>query len=178
MEKKKLAAIIVAICIFAAVGGTIAYQAVSAPKVLEPKPPMVASDPFNVIFRWGCGGAKNELNTYNGSVTKDLIVNGTVTTTLVLSEAELDGLQQKIIEMNLFSYPDVMPQQPNLWISTLYECSIQVQNGNETKEVSWDECSQHSSMLDSLKELEQYIIGLVEQTPEYQALPEAVGAYL
>ena len=108
----------------------------------------------------------------------NLIMNGTATTTLVLSEAELDELQQKIVEINLFSYPDVIPKQPDLRVSTLYECSIQVQNGDVTKEVSWDVCSQHSSMLDSLDELEQYIIGLVEQTPEYQALPEAVGGYI
>lgn len=178
MEKKLVAAVIVAICVVVAVGGALAYQAVSAPEVPETKTPMVASAPFNVVFKWG-SGAKNELNTYNSSITKDLVINGTVTTTLVLSKEELDGLQQKIIEMNLFDYPDSFPDSTIRRMTPQGDYYIEVQNGNVTKQVSWNSNSEvPSSMQEDLDTLREYITTLVKQTPEYQALPEAVGAYL
>ena len=56
---------------------------------------------------------------------------------------------------------------------------IEVQNGNVTKQVSWNSNSEvPSSMQEELDTLREYITTLVKQAPEYQSLPEAFSGYI
>ncbi len=168
--------LVIVVCLIAAVAtsGAIAYQALVLPKNNGPE---LNPDSFNIVFRYGVG-AKNELNTFNGSFTKDLVSNGTVTTPLTLSEEELKGLQQKIVEVGLFSYPDSFPLHPNRLVSPQSDCYIKVQSGSTIKEVAWNSNSLiESNIQESLDGLKDYITTLIEQKPEYQALPTPTGGY-
>ena len=60
---------------------------------------------FNLIFQYGVG-ARNELNTFEGTYTKDMIMDPPITVNLTLSKEELDIIYQKMIEINFFGYPD------------------------------------------------------------------------
>lgn len=51
-------------------------------------------------------GAKNELNTFNGNYTKDMVVDPPVTVNLTLSEKEMNTIHDKMAEINFFDYPD------------------------------------------------------------------------
>ncbi len=172
MNKERL---IIVICLIAVVAtsGVIAYQAL----IVNTGPKIDPDDPFNIVFRYGVW-AKNELNTFNGTFTKDLIINGTVTTALVLSEEELDGLQQKIVDMGLFAYPDSFPLHPTRRVDPQADCYIMVQSGSTVKEVGWNSNSFiESNMQDNLDGFEAYVVALIEQRQEYQALPTPTGGY-
>ena len=60
---------------------------------------------FNLIFKYGVG-AKNELNTFEGTYTKDMVMDPSITVNLSLSKEELDRIYKKIVEINFFGYPD------------------------------------------------------------------------
>jgi predicted PurR-regulated permease PerM len=82
---------------------------------------------INIIFKYGTG-ARNELNTFEGTYTKDLVLDNTITTRMILSQEELRQIQQRITEMDLFSFPDnfsinpsggVTPQTDYLGVCTI-----------------------------------------------------------
>jgi len=65
---------------------------------------------FNLLFRYGVG-ARNELNTFNNTYTKDLIVDGTRTIRLVLSQGDFDIIESTLLEAGIFTYPDTFNVQ-------------------------------------------------------------------
>ena len=70
-------AIIVSIVLVVALLGTVGCVA-----------PTPGDSSFNLIFRYGVG-ARNELNTFEGMYTKDMIMDPSITVNLTLSEEEL-----------------------------------------------------------------------------------------
>jgi hypothetical protein len=137
-----------------------------------------ARNPVNLIFRFGVTGS-NELNTFHGTFTKDLCIDGTITTRLVLSEAELKQIQKKLNEVDFFSLPESYPLREPLTAPD-YSYYLMVQNGNTIKEVSWGEAN---SVMDSsteakLSEIAGLLTDLIAQKPEYQRLPPQNGMYL
>ncbi len=60
---------------------------------------------FNLIFKYGVM-AKNELDTFKGAYTKDMIINPSIMVPLSLSEEEMDRIYQKMVEIDFFNYPD------------------------------------------------------------------------
>lgn len=57
---------------------------------------------FNFSLKYGVG-AKSEINTFEDTYTKDLVVDGTITTKLTLSKAEMNGIYNKMKEIELLS---------------------------------------------------------------------------
>jgi hypothetical protein len=133
---------------------------------------------INIVFRYGVW-SKNELDTFEGTYTKDLIANGTVTTRLILTQEELTQIKQKSDEINFFSYPDSFPKIPNRTMYPQFDYYIKIQDHSVTKEVSWNTNSLiDGNMENNLTQLRNYITSLIEQKPEYKALPTPYGGYL
>ncbi len=61
---------------------------------------------FNLIFKYGVD-AKNILNTFEGTYTKDMIPDPPIATKLSLTREELDTIYKKMVDIDFFSYPDV-----------------------------------------------------------------------
>src|SRR4030067_1505684 len=59
---------------------------------------------FNLIFKYGIG-AKNELDTFQGIYTKDMVMDPSITIPLPLSREEKDRIYQKMVEIDFFNYP-------------------------------------------------------------------------
>ncbi len=136
------------------------------------------TDDFNLVLKYGVG-AKNELNTFDGTFTRDLILDPPVTTRLILTSQEKMQILQKIDEMDMFGFPDNFSKNPDVWVTPQTDYYIKVQNGSQTKEVSWNTNSLiESDIKNSLDQLVSYITGLIEQKSEYKALPTPNGAYL
>ncbi len=57
---------------------------------------------FNLIFKYGIF-AKNELNTFDGTYTKDMVQDPSITVELSLSEEELDSIYEKMAECRFSS---------------------------------------------------------------------------
>jgi hypothetical protein len=58
-----------------------------------------SKNPVNIVFKYGYD-YRNELNTFNGTYTKDLIIDGTATTRLILSQEELSYVQSKLSDID------------------------------------------------------------------------------
>jgi hypothetical protein len=142
----------------------------------------VESD-FNFIFKYSVQ-AGNELNTFKGTYTRDMVRGFDVTTRLTLTKDELDQIHQKMIDIDLFNYPDTFKVGPTadgmITMETPYDSYyFKVQAGNETKELSWDaENINPNPQADKLRELIKLIIGIIQSKPAYKALPEPRGGYM
>ena len=131
----------------------------------------------NIIFKFGTG-AINELNTFHGTFTKDLIIDGIVTARLILSHDELEQIQQKIIEAEFFNVPETFPLKSPLTMPD-YSYYLMVNNRTATKAVTWGTNSQIDSSTEArLNQLADFIINMISDKPELKLLPPANGAYL
>ena len=134
---------------------------------------------FNLIFRYGVGG-KNELNTYNDTYTRDMVVDPSITINFTLTVEEKWQILQKIAEVDFFNLPSNFTHDPSSWATPQVDYYLKVQNGTQTNEVSW---IQYGLLMESnvKSRLDQLIIciqGTIEQKPEYKALPEPRGGYV
>ncbi len=61
----------------------------------------------NIIFRYGSSHGKhpNELDTFKGIFTKDMVNKDPVTTKLDLTQEEMDTIHRMMVEIDFFSYP-------------------------------------------------------------------------
>ena len=138
---------------------------------------------FNFIFKYGVG-AKNEINTFHDTVTKDLINDPSITISLSLTEEEMDHIYQKMVEIDFFNYPDVfkvtVPEDELTQLVTPHSSYyFKVEKGSTVKELNWeDEIMNPDEQADRLKELIYLIRDIIELKPEYQVLPEPSGGYM
>jgi hypothetical protein len=131
---------------------------------------------FNVIFRYGHEG-KNILNTFNGTFTKDMIVDPSITTNLVLTQDEMNSIRSMMDTVRFFSVSQSdLVQTARIFPTRGY--SLSFQNSTLTKELSWpygaDLNVESGSRLENLADL---IIGIVQSHQEFKMLPEPNGGY-
>jgi hypothetical protein len=97
---------------------------------------------FNILLRFGVNG-RNELNTFENTYTKDLILDGTITVSLVLSDSELQAIKERLIETGFFSYPDTLPVSPaDSFLAAIEPHAsnqIRVKNQSIVKTVFWND---------------------------------------
>jgi hypothetical protein len=137
-------------------------------------PPETPSADFNFVFRYGVG-AKNELNTFSGTYTKDMVMDPSITTSLVLSESERATIYQKINEIGLLKN-DIVPNKGNIYVTPCSNYSLKVRADNVEKEISWDDC--RGEINEKLQELTDHIISVIQSNEAYKNLPAAKGGYM
>lgn len=141
---------------------------------------------FNFIFRYGVG-AKNVLNTFQGTYTKDMVMDPLITTQLALTEEEMGRVRQKMTEIDFFNYPEIFAVDPRI-SGNIVEAEVtpyssfyfKVQNGAQTKELQWDNkyIMTEDVQAGKLKDLIRLVIGIIQSKPEYQALPPPRSGYM
>ncbi len=136
---------------------------------------------FNLIFQYGVD-AKNVVNTFEGTYTKDMIPDPPITTKLSLTREELDTIYKKMVDIDFFSYPEVFTVQVeggSVGMITPYQSYyFKVQYGSGIKEMSWeDSITNQNNDADRLRELTKCIREIVESKKEYKKLPPPRGAY-
>ncbi|MFC1919116.1 hypothetical protein ACFLWW_04025, partial [Chloroflexota bacterium] len=67
--------------------------------------PLPSEADFNLIFKYGVM-ARNELDTFQGTYTKDMVADPPITVNLSLTEEELDRIHRKMLEIDFFNYPE------------------------------------------------------------------------
>jgi hypothetical protein len=142
---------------------------------------MPAPKEFGFEFRYGVGG-KNILNTFNGTFTRDMVVDKPITIELRLSEKQLTEIKNKMTDVGLLNYPNKLNSKP---ISTVvgeqmpfetYHFKTRI--GNETKELTWeDRYIVSSGEFMKTRELTALIKKIIQNSPEYKKLPEPRGGY-
>jgi len=129
---------------------------------------------FHFTFRYGVN-ARNELDTFQNTYTKDLITSGTVTVPFQLTPAELKSVQEKITELDLFKQTITKSDT----LIAQYPCSsywLSVELDGVKQNLNWDQCT--GTMTPTNQSFADFMTQLIENHPEYKALPEATGGYL
>lgn len=132
---------------------------------------------FNFIFRYGIG-AKNELNTFNKTYTKDMVIDPSVTIKFELTNNELAGIYKKMNRLKLLEKNEESVEE-NMIVTIVSPCSsyyLKVQIDSTQKELSWNNC--RGKISDKFQQFTNYIIQIIESREEYKKLPTPKGAYL
>ena len=138
---------------------------------------------FNLIFKYGVG-AKNELNTFEGTYTRDMVQDPSITVDLSLSQEELDMIYQKMIEIDFFDYPDKfsVPISPDGMVTSVTPYSsyyFKVEYDSKVKDLRWEaEIINKNEQADKLRELIKLIRDIIESREEYKKLPQPTSGYM
>jgi len=130
-------------------------------------------------------GFKNELNTFENTYQKDLVLDGAIQVTFWLTETEQTSILEKAIEFNFFSLPDTLEytsQNDSIAVSLEPNPGVQIlriQYQSKDKTTTWTyPLNPDDSQVTDLMALNNYIISVIESKPEYKKLPPAKGGYL
>ena len=137
---------------------------------------------FNIRLRYGIL-ARNELNTFGDTFTKDLVLDGTVTVPFYLPQPDLNNIEAKMDQIGFFTYPDtfmvVSRDSVRTFITPNNTYDIEVVSHSKTKTLFWDDAIiANDTQAAMLRELFTLIRETVESRSEYKQLPPARGAYL
>jgi len=165
---------------------TLGIIIVTAPMIQDKSEIATFATTSNIIFRYGISGAKhmNELNTFKGIFIKDMVNKDPVKTKLDLTQAELDTIYRKMVDIDFFSYPRGF--QPKLEGDVIGEVTpfsiyyLEYRDGARIKIVQWNTkyWAPEDTVYQNLKELASLIIELIQDKPEYQKLPEPTAGYI
>lgn len=117
---------------------------------------------------------KNRLDTFNHAYTKDLVMDGLITTELELAEEEMKEIYEEMKQIHLFDYPQHVEGQA-IEPSSGFRFNI-LMNGKE-KHITWEGGFSGGERDAEFRELTAHIIELIESKEEYKALPARNGAY-
>jgi len=130
-------------------------------------------------FRYGFG---NELNTYNMTFTKDLILDGYMTVDFWLTTEEQESIVNRLKDNDFVNLPDtiatytagdsiitqIIPSPGRQFIKAKFE--------NFEKEVSfYFPLPEGNPASAKILNLYEFIINIIHNKPEYQRLPEPRG---
>lgn len=167
MKKIILTSIVV---IVLATAGFVVFKQSSTP---PQNPPAGKPTNFNLIFKYGVG-AKNELNTFNQTYTHDMVIDPLITVKMKLSDNELNGIYQKLNDLNLFN--ESTEPEGNMMVTPCPSYYLKVQINSEQKELSWDNC--RGKISDKFQQFSDYIIQIIGLKEEFKKLPPPRGGYL
>jgi len=143
-----------------------------------------APDPqfLKIHFYYGFG---NELNTFEQTYTKDLVLDGYITVDFWLTEAEQETIRNKLYVVDFFHFPDTLIYQigpDSIMVSINPDPGwqfLQVADENRDKIVYWRyPFPEENEFVPRLVKLKNLIIDIIEAKSEYQALPPPRGGRL
>jgi hypothetical protein len=138
---------------------------------------------FNMIFKYGVQ-ARNILDTFEGTYTKDMVMDPPITVEMSLSEEEIDRIYQKMVEINFFDYPDkfsvsVPPGELVGTVTPNMSYYFKVEHDSGLKELWWDDkIINEDEQADKLRELIALIRDIIESKEEYKELPQPSSGYI
>ncbi len=126
---------------------------------------------------------RNELNTFENTYQKDLILDGIIKVPFWLTAEEQNKILNKANEVDYFSMPDTFQYSSD--DSTVV--AIDPNPGEQILRIKFEEkdkttiwifyISENDPQLNALIELRKFIISTLESKPEYKILPPARGGY-
>jgi hypothetical protein len=137
---------------------------------------------FDLEFKYGIT-ARNVLDTFEGTYTKDMVADPPITIDFALSEEEKEEIYQKMAEIDFFDYPDEFSVEisPDAVVTMVIPYSsyyFRVACDSQIKELRWDDDIKNpDEQADRLRELIMLIRDIVESKEEYRALPTPTSAY-
>jgi|GEM_PF-1685895 len=138
---------------------------------------------FNIIFKYGYGTVNNRniLNTFNGTYTKDLGRDPSVTIDFSLSDEDMDRIYQKMIETNFFCYPDefVVPVPDGGIVSATSDYQgyyFRIECNHRIKVLQWEDyILNENDDAKNLRRVISLIRSIIRSKDEYWELPSPEG---
>ncbi|AJS58615.1 hypothetical protein [Paenibacillus sp. IHBB 10380] len=143
------------------------------------KMPKVLPEDFDFMVSFGYGEVtKNEINTYQDTVVKDLIMNGTTTANITFTMEEMRSIYEKMREINIMGTKVLLPTNQNCSQKPYNKDSWKISVDGETKNFTWsDKNCDVTSDAQQLLELRTFIQNIVAGKDAYKELPQAEGGY-
>lgn len=122
---------------------------------------------------------KDELNTFDKYLIKDLVLDGLIKVDFWLTTAEQESIKNKVYELNFFSMPDSMMNTAPVEISPNFTQYLRIKIDDDDHEVTWNIILPEYQIEDHIKiiELGKFIRDIIESKPEYLKLPPKRGGY-
>lgn len=125
-------------------------------------------------------GFRDVVDTFDGTLTKDLVLDGTVSIPFYLTEAEQEHVLSVLTDEGFFSLPDTVHSTPGVMIEPDPSPDfLRVQANSLDKTVVWryplEPADEHGQ---AVVRIVMAIREIVEERPEYKQLPPARGGYL
>jgi len=122
------------------------------------------------------------VDSVHGVVTKDLVIGPDTTISLALTNEELDRVRRKMIEVRLWDMPEPHPPDLGDRMSMPHTTvRLEATAGGLTRRLTWntgtDLMDYPSDSSKRLMDLWHVIRSVVEEHPEYKALPDIRGLY-
>ncbi|OAB45578.1 hypothetical protein PBAT_11695 [Paenibacillus antarcticus] len=134
---------------------------------------------FDFMVSFGYGEVtKNEINTYQDTVVKDLVINGTATANMTFTVDEMRIIYEKMREINIMGTKDLVPTNQNCGKKPFSKDRWKISVNGVTKELTWsEEYCDVTSDAQELLELRTFIQDIVADKDAYKELPQAEGGY-
>ena len=143
----------------------------------EPAVEPITSELFEFEFDFKYGvGARNEIDTLQGTFKKDMIADPSVTISLEFTEEEMSAIQQKIAELEIFEPVKTPAPEVTTFATPCTSYDLVVERGDVRNQLEWD-CDDKGSNA-KLDALLDFIWPMLESKEEFRNLPEARGGYL
>lgn len=137
--------------------------------------PQDMPDDFNFSLSYGTYG-KQKIDTFNNTVVKDLVVDGTVEAELTLTEEEMKRIYDEMMDINIMGDLDL--EEDEICRSeppSLSQWTIEM-NGKK-KSFHYSTFCDYPEHISQLYQLQDLIESIIIEKPEYKALPKSNGFY-
>lgn len=141
--------------------------------------PQEMPDDFDFIVSFGYGEhTKNEIDTFEDTVTKDLIINGSATANLIFTLDEMQSIYEKMREINIMDMKGLAPNELNCSQVPYNEDTWEISVDGKSNTLTWsDKHCDISKDAKELLELRLFVQHIVEEKDTYKQLPKAKGGY-
>jgi hypothetical protein len=142
-----------------------------------PSTPQPDQQWIKVYFKFGHA---DQVDTFDGTITKDLILNGTCTVPFGFKDSEQDSILRALTDSRFFDLPDTLYPIPNLRISSDPGPQVlRVEYQGKTKSLVWSYVLDHSDPRTQIVyDLWVRLGTMVRSTDTYILLPPAEGGYI
>ena len=123
---------------------------------------------------------RDEVNTYSQTLTKDLIMDGTITVSFWFTKAEQDLLLSEVNRVDFFNIPDTLKKVNGVEMSPNPSPDLlRIEVDGKQKTVVWSYPVDTTGVgSTAILQLTQAITTIVQSSAVYKQLPAARGGYL
>ncbi len=183
MERLTVILIVITIFLIGCAGENSSKNEISSSTKTNPTEQTMPDDmPSNFGFSVSFGyGMKGNINTYDGTVTKDLIEDGTVTADIALTDEEMVEIYEKMKEINITNPKQFVPEPKDgqMCEQIPYEedkWEITFDNKTVSHIISGKHCEPTEDAKQFFK-LRNFAFSKIKNKDEYHELPKAKGGY-
>ncbi|KQL56552.1 MULTISPECIES: hypothetical protein [Bacillaceae] len=133
---------------------------------------------FNFRLAYGVSPQTfNEINTIDGTFTKDLVTAGTETTSFLWAEEELAFFYQQFKQLNILDLPRQSKKASSPCSEPFHSYELYLIADEEKYTLSWDSSCSNKALEEWEGFMHKVHDDIIYPSEAYQSLPEAVGGY-